>query len=460
MLTALPHLARLPGMPRQAPAPRPQRGVAALTVVMVLFFVMALVAAYTNRNLIFEQRISLANYRVARAVTAADGSLNWAIGLLNAGRINSACRPSTDLADVDWRRMAMDVPGPQYAAPEGSYALPWDFNSLSVRVWGCVMANGQMSCACPTTSTPNPTITPPDDGRGTAFHVSLYIPEQARPIPGMLGVLGFACGSLGTGASNCARSSSYAGRPQVDGIGGASEVVGLLRALPLGPPAALVVGGAVNAAAGTLLVVNPDATSGYTVFSGGAYTAGTGDRFVRPAGTAGEGRIHGIGGLSALAALPNDGWFRNLFAMDKPSYAIQPAARVIDCSGGCTDADVLPVLRGYPRSPIVLNGSLNIANAATLGNADPTVDEPAMLVIHGALTISGNATIYGYLHAESVTWSATTATVRGAMMTPGNFTVTGTARLAFDKAAVDMVKYRYGSFVRAPGTWNLRENYR
>ena len=102
----------------------------------------------------------------------------------------------------------------------------------------------------------------------------------------------------------------------------------------------------------------------------------------------------------------------------------------------------------------------DISTAATLGNPDPSVNEPAMLVINGTLTISGNATIYGYLHANSVTWSASTATLRGALMTPGNFTVTGTARLSFDKSAVDLVKYRYGSFVRSPGSWNVRELYR
>ena len=43
-----------------------RHGLAALTVVMILFFVMAMVAAYTNRNLIFEQRIATNSYRGQR----------------------------------------------------------------------------------------------------------------------------------------------------------------------------------------------------------------------------------------------------------------------------------------------------------------------------------------------------------------------------------------------------------
>ncbi len=69
----------------------PGRGVAALTVVMVLFFVMALVAAYTNRNLVFEQRISANSYRATRALEAADAGVEWTLAMLNGGRATANC---------------------------------------------------------------------------------------------------------------------------------------------------------------------------------------------------------------------------------------------------------------------------------------------------------------------------------------------------------------------------------
>lgn len=432
------------------------RGVATLTVVMVLFFVMALVAAYTNRSMLFEQRISLGHYRSARAAEAAEASVNWALALLNGGRTNSQCLPSVDPNDVDFRRMSTVVPGPG-SAPEGSYATPPDYGTDNERVWGCLIANGAVNCACPTASQPNPVIARPADGRGSAFHVTAYVPGAAVPIAGTLGVLGFACGSLGDGNNDCARSVGP-GKPQVDGISGVSQVVGLLRALPLAPRATLTAGGVVNAAAGTLLVANPDNSSGYTVLSGGAYTPGSGDRFVLPPGSTGEGRQHMIGGLSDLAGLADNGWFRNLFAMNPATYGQQPAAQVVNCAAGCTEAELAAALLGFPRNPIILNGPVNIASAVALGSAA----EPAMLVVNGPLTITGNATITGFIHANSVAWNATTASLYGALMTPGNFTIGagGVARMSFDKPAIDLIKYRYGSFVRAPGTWNVRESYR
>ena len=433
-------------------------GVAALTVVMVLFFVMALVAAYTNRNLIFEQRISLGNYRSSRAAEAAEASVNWALSLLNGGRVNGQCLPSVDPNDVDFRQMFTAVPGPGANAPAGSYAVPPDYATANERVWGCVIANGQANCACPTASVPNPTIDRPLDGKASTFHVSIYLPEDSAPRAGTLGLLGFACGSLGDGNNDCSRSTGRGGKPQVDGVSGVSQVVGLLRALPLAPQATLTVGGAVNAGAGTLLVANPDNTSGYTVLSGLNYTPGADDVFRLPAGSTGEGRQHGIAALNNLASLANDGWFRNLFAMDRVNYGLQPAAQVIDCTAGCTAANLTSVLLSFPRSPIVLNGPLNIDGAVPLG----TAANPAMLVINGTLTVTAGANLTGFIHANSVAWNAATATLSGALMTPGDFTIGAgaVARMSFDKPAIDLIKYRYGSFVRVPGSWNVRENYR
>ena len=438
--------------------PAQARGAAALTVVMVLFFVMALVAAYTNRNLIFEQRISLGNYRSSRAAEAAEASVNWALSLLNGGRLNSQCRPSVNPNDIDFRQMFTAVPGPGDNAPAGSYAYPADYNTAIERVSGCVIADGVARCACPTTTVPNPTIQRPSDGKGSAFHVTFYLPEGHGPLAGTIGLLGFACGSLGDGNNDCARSNGWFGKPQADGVSGVAQAVGLLRALPLAPQATLTVGGAVNAAAGTMLVANPDNTSGYTVLSGQAYTPGTGDVFRLPAGTTGEGRQHFIGGLSSLAGLANDGWFRKLFAINRASYGLQPAAQVIDCTASCTEANLTPVLLGYPRNPIIMNGPVNITGAVVLG----TATDPAMLVINGALTVTANATITGFVHANSVVWNAATATLNGAMMTPGDFTLGAgaVARMSYDKPSIDLIKYRYGSFVRAPGSWNVREAYR
>jgi Tfp pilus assembly protein PilX len=67
-----------------------QRGAAALAVVMVLFFVISLVAAYASRNLVFEQRASTNQYRSTLALETAEAGAEWALALLNTGRIDDS----------------------------------------------------------------------------------------------------------------------------------------------------------------------------------------------------------------------------------------------------------------------------------------------------------------------------------------------------------------------------------
>ena len=67
-------------------ARRHQVGAAALIVVMVLFFIASMVAAYASRNMIFEQRTGTNLFRATQALEAAEAGMDWAITMLNQGR--------------------------------------------------------------------------------------------------------------------------------------------------------------------------------------------------------------------------------------------------------------------------------------------------------------------------------------------------------------------------------------
>ena len=85
-------------------AARAQRGAASLIVVMLLFFVIVLTAAYTNRNLIFEAHTSINQYRSTQALEAAEAGLEWAVALLNGGRIDDSCVEAGSPGDMTFRR--------------------------------------------------------------------------------------------------------------------------------------------------------------------------------------------------------------------------------------------------------------------------------------------------------------------------------------------------------------------
>ncbi len=112
---------------------------------MVLFFIMSLVAAYASRNLIFEQRTSANNYRSTQAFEAAEAGLEWALAMLNGGRIDDVCAPSTDAARNAFREryLLTDADG-------NIQARTWDDAGTATPLRpSCVRGNAGWACSCP-----------------------------------------------------------------------------------------------------------------------------------------------------------------------------------------------------------------------------------------------------------------------------------------------------------------------
>ena len=83
-----------------------QTGAATLIVVMVLFFIISLVAAYTNRSLIFEQRTSSNQYRSTQALEVADAGLEWAISQLNFERLEPGTMADHTFYGIRYTKLA------------------------------------------------------------------------------------------------------------------------------------------------------------------------------------------------------------------------------------------------------------------------------------------------------------------------------------------------------------------
>ena len=426
-----------------------RQGVAALTVVMILFFVMAMVAAYTNRNLIFEQRIATNSYRANRALEAADAGVEWTVAMLNGGRINANCQPSTTITDNDFRdRYHTGYPDAPFDinGKPGGYDVAWADVSANRVYPACVNREAVLSCVCPSMGVAVAAIGGVADGLGSAFRIEFLRPGNAV----RLGAMMFAargCASVGDGNSACT-SQTHTTLPTVDGLSGALTTVGLVRALPIPPIAALTAGTSIT---GTAL--NISNATGLAAHAASAPPVPSADVVYRggPAGSSDSPSL-ADSTLTQLRAEANNGWFRKMFGMDPATYQRQPAVRIVDCTGGCTSASLTNILLGYPRNPIWVAGNLNLDTAGTLG----TTNDPLLLIVAGQLTISGNAVITGFVHADSIVWTAGVgASVLGAMVAKDTFAATGLATLTYDRAALDIISLRYGSFVRAPGSWNL-----
>lgn len=426
-----------------------QRGVAALTVVMVLFFVMALVAAYTNRNLVFEQRVSANSYRATRALEAADAGVEWTLSMLNGGRATANCTvPGAGAAALTDFRSRYLVPALDPATGEQSaFELAWGQVAANRVYPACIIVNGVPRCICPALGEAPADINAPADGIGSAFRVTFRLFHGGNVVRG--GAIQFVsrgCSSPGGGGTSCFAQNDNL--PQVDGTTAVITTVGLVRALPVAPKAALTAGGNIT---GEVRVSNGDFESGMTAHAGGNIPSAGPSQFVGPAGSGADGRVANDATLAILSGQGAEAWFRAMFVLDTASYQRQPAVVRVNCAAGCTSANIANALLLNPRNPIWADGDVNLDAAGALG----TAADPMMLIVNGNLTVSGNADIRGFIHANQVSWTAADAELDGAIVALTTFAATSVATVRYDKAALDTIRLRYGSFVRVPGGWNL-----
>jgi len=429
-----------------------QRGAAALIVVMILFFVISMVAAYTNRSLIFEQRTSANQHRSTRALEAADAGLDWALSLLNSGRITATCTISGTAADTDFRQRYLVIdpangnitpkkwPDPITGAPNDHYPT-------------CVYGGAAWACSCPSDAAPV-VAAPAGTDVYPAFRVRFRrvcalptAPDTACVTPVQPGVVHIDVNGCTTPSETCL---SFTNGKAMQGEGRATlhVVAALHGALPTAPAAALTARTGLNVGAASLGVFNSEAgTSGITVQSGGAISAANA-RLVGPAGTPGQTTL--FDNDASLAALTPERMHFNTFGLKKSTFRDQPAAIVMDCSGGCSAAAVRTKVSFNPGRVLWLEGSVDFDSAGDVG----TDTQPVVLNVTGNITFGSNVRIYGFVYSQAAAWnSAGSGSIVGAAAAESSFAGSASTDIIYSPSVLTRLRTVTGSFVRVPGTW-------
>jgi hypothetical protein len=157
-----------------------QRGAASLIVVTLLLLLMTMVAAFASRRLVVEQQTSATQYRQNQAFEAAEAGLQWALAMLNGGRIDERCEADAAADEGTFRDRYLvidEVDGRLMPSPLGA---------------GCVMTNAGWSCSCPSAGEPA-LARPESPGAHPAFTVRLNATDQ----PGLVGITAYGCSSVG-----------------------------------------------------------------------------------------------------------------------------------------------------------------------------------------------------------------------------------------------------------------------
>lgn len=412
-------------------AVRSQHGAAALIVVVVLFFILALVTAYAGRNLIFEQRTSVNNMRATQAFEMAEAGLEFAVSMLNGGRVDGLCQASTDTTQVTFRNRHL-------TGNNGDFTLTG--GQANLRPTCMLKLSGQSECSCPA-NTPPALIEPLD------LTPTFQVRFEAVAQPGVVRVESTGCSSIGT---QCYAAST---KGQADAVARVSVLLALNSALATPPWAALTARGSVNLNDAAVTISNADVPShGITIDAGGLVTQAGSARITSVPGTHGATSIRASD--PSLSALTSDRMFVSLFGMDRATYRSQPAAVRVNCSGDC-DTAIATAVSANPGRIIWVQGPATIDSNLVLGS----VAEPVMMVVQGNLTVSANLQLFGvlYLHDPSGgnVWSTTAGStlIDGAVVAEGDLSILGTPTISFDPNVLRTINLTQGSMVRVPGSW-------
>ncbi|MDL2336384.1 MAG: PilX N-terminal domain-containing pilus assembly protein [Pseudomonadota bacterium] len=415
---------------------RRQTGFAALSVTLLLFFAMVLVAAYANRSLLFEQRASANQYRAAQAFEAAEAGLEWAIAQLNQPqRVDNHCLPSSTASDPSFRERFLRT------HQDTGQQEPAVWMSTSTRIAlqpGCVGGAGGWSCSCP--SDGHPSLDVIEDG---APHPAYTVQFSAEAQPGLIRVTSTGCSSA---AGPC--------RPGVAGRTDASVrlqvVLGLLPGLSAVPTAPLTAQGSVDVGAAALGLHNTDVMSGgITVRAGGSLIGSALRLTTAPGGATGASTSTQD---VALASIEPDRLFATHFGLDRATWKSHAAVQTVDCHSDCTVTVAAAIGSAAGNRMVSIPGDARLEGPVVLGSPE----HPVLIVIDGRVTLTGNVTLHGLLYAADIHWDDTSspqARVDGALISESAYRGNGAPDLHYDPTLLRALQGQTGSYARVPGSW-------
>ena len=430
---------------------RPPRGAASLIVVMVLLFIVAMVAAYASRNLVFEQRTSANQYRGTLAFEAADAGIEWAITRLNDSRMDNACKalaasaidPVTPQPSFRERYLTID--------PVTGMVTP-----VAGRLAGCVFDGTDWSCDCPESGDPNPVFTARGDGPYVAFWVRFSTPTPI--LPGIVRVEVNGCTRNDPDCLRFGRQSQFG-----DGLAAHNAQLVLRSALGSVPVAAVTARGSVGLAGAAALNITNDAPPGrgITVHAGGGFNAPGATLTTLPGTPAARSVVTGDAGLALADLSPPlvpgtpanygvDRMFQRLFGVWPTSFAEATGVVVVPCAP-CSAADVNAAVRMHPGHAVLLDGVGPLTIDADIGSST----NPVAIVAGGSVRFDGApVTVHGLVYSRAATWTtAGSGTIRGAAVAEGDLAAAGVLNVLHDGELLTRLRVGTGTFVRSPGGW-------
>jgi len=413
-----------------------EHGAATLVVVMMLFLVMALLAAYANRSLLFEQRVSNGYYRAGMSQDMAEAAIEWTVAMLNSTATDNQCKPvATEgirFADRYLRITPEDRGIKQNAAKADEQAGI---------VADCTRTAEAWVCRCPTLSKRVAPVEVSSSDLVPSFGITIQrVPDRA----GTVQINAYGC--TNSVVDTCVNASQNSKNYQ--GLSLQHALLALVSAVRSPPAAPLVVKGSVTSTGVGLGLHNTDPRSaGLLVTAGGKLNGLV------------ESRLESVPGtLPTLAQIPDDPTlnnanadiFRMFLGAAKERYVQHPSLREVICRGDCGPA----LDQAYKAGKRILwiNGPLTVSSNISVG----TASDPVVIIATGDVSLTGPLQLTGLLATDrNLTWSTAggPSLITGAVLVQGNVQTDGAVDIFYQPSVIDQLRNRVGSYVRVSGSW-------
>jgi hypothetical protein len=436
--------------------------VAALAVALILLFGITMVAFFTNRSLIFEQKTASNHLRATKAFEMAEAGLEWTIARLNDPAIMSAGDYCTTVTTTFADRYL-----PFNSAVAGSVT---GFSPVTDANPGCTFsdASGAASCSCPSSSGTGTANTPSYANTTDPRFMVTFANVAGQPYT--VRITSYGCTNAGTA---CGAGS---GTPDATAV--VSVVIKMKPAVANAPGAGLLAGSS-TVTGGNLNVINTDPSSnGVTIDTGTTVTIGSGTNVVTLPGTPPRNSV--LDNDTSLSTLTNadttgDTFFKTFFGEtmtefqnDSQVFTITSGScgtntRCSTCgtASSCGSAVSSAYNSGYRKFWSDTDVSWTTSNLPTIGTlGSSAVGGPLVFATNANVEMKSNMTAYGLFYTATASatdnWDYSgsgSAKVYGAFISRGDFVKgSGTLDLIYDSNLFGQGGTR-GTMVRVPGTW-------
>lgn len=409
-----------------------QRGAATLVVVMVLFIVMALLAAYANRSLMFEQRIAGSYARAGLSQELAEASMEWTVAMLNGGAVDGDCKPANAPDGKRFVDRYLSVnPLDRGTAPLATTKIHAD----------CTRTGEGWTCRCPEAGARVAPTATASDSLSPSFGVSFATNAAYR------------AGTIRLNASGCTDSvvdNCETGKTNSRNLLATSKpraLLGLAGAVRTPPAAPLVAKNGLTVTGGGLGLHNTDPQTAGLLYTLGGVAAGLNDSRLESV----PGTPPALARIESDTTLSGGDVFRMFMGVAATRYVNHPALHVVTCSSDCA----VDLLAAYTagRRMLWVKGPMTLSSNVTLGSED----DPLVVVATGAVTLTGPFQFTGLLVSQgALSWTNTAAMpslVTGAVLVEGDMQTTGTMDIFYRQAVTNQLRNRLGSYVRVSGGW-------